>query len=66
MIKILGTLKKVDIKSQAGDNGSEVHYITMKFELAQGQNRMQEVVELLKEIVEVTLDSRQPSLPTHD
>lgn len=63
MIKILGTLKGVAIKSSLDNNNEEVDIVTLKLEMTAGQNEMHDIRDLLKEIIEVTLDSRQPGLP---
>lgn len=61
-IKILGTLKGVALKSKVDDHGDAIHYIDLKLELVQGADKIQDIVNHLKSIMEITLDSRQPSL----
>lgn len=62
-IQIIGTLKKVDTKSKVGDDGHSYHNITLGLEITDGVEKIQEIVESLKEIVSVKLENRQPKLP---
>jgi hypothetical protein len=62
MIKILGTLKGVALKSKVDDRGDSIHYIDLKLELVEGSEKIQDIIELLKSILEITLDSKQPTL----
>lgn len=61
-IKILGTLKGVQVKSKVDDNNRPVHDIVLKLELTEGLNRVQEILEELKQIVELEINARQPTL----
>ena len=62
MIKLLGTLKRVGLKSSVSDHGETIHQVSLQFEMIEGVDRIQDVVSQLKSIVEVSLDSKQPSL----
>lgn len=60
-IKILGTLKGVSIQSKE-DDGRVVHTVGFKIELSEGIARAQDIVERVKEIVEIEINPRQPKL----
>ncbi len=62
MIKIIGTLKKVDTKSKVSDDGRVYHNVVIGFEITDGIERMQEIVESLKQLVSVSIDNVQPTL----
>lgn len=62
MIKILGTIKGVSLKSSVGDDNRTVHKVAIQLELTEGVDRVQEIVELIKQIAEVHIDSKQPTL----
>lgn len=61
-IDILGTLKKVDTKSKVGDDGRIYHHLTIGLELTDGVERVQDIVESLKELVSLTIRNKQPKL----
>lgn len=63
MIKILGKLNGVALKSKVNDRNETVHHIDLKLELLEGVDRVQELVAELKNIQEISLDSKQPTLP---
>lgn len=62
-MKFLGTLKGVTSKHKDTDN-SEVHTVELKIELIEGVSRTQELINLLRQMVEVDVTSKQPTL--HD
>lgn len=62
MIKILGTLKKVAVKSKATNEGDIVHTIDMSFEMLEGVDQVEAIIAELKNIQEITLDSKQPTM----
>lgn len=62
MIRILGTIRGVNLKSKVGEDGRTVHNITLSLELTEGIGRVQEIVGLLKQICNIEIDSRQPHL----
>jgi len=64
MIRFIGTLKgiKLDSKVDTAD-GQAVHTIGLKLEITEGVDRVQEIVERLKEVVQVEIDPKQPKLP---
>lgn len=66
MIKLLGTLKKVTLKSKTTSDNDIAHSVDLSFDLIGGMDRVQELIEYLKQIVEIDLDTRQPSLPITD
>lgn len=66
MIKILGTLKAVSLKSKVDDQNKVIHYVDMKVELLEGQEKIQELVESLKDIVKIEITNKQPSLLEKD
>lgn len=61
-IKMIATLKGVNLKSKVADAGDVVHVVELKLELTEGHDRVQELIEALKEIVEVSVISVQPKL----
>lgn len=63
MIRFIGTLKgiKLDSKVDTSD-GKAVHTIALKLEITEGVDRVQEIVERLKEVVQVEIDPKQPRL----
>lgn len=63
MIKILGTVKGVSLKSALDDHNKPVHKVGLQLEITEGVERVQEIVELLTQIAEVSVDSKQPRLP---
>lgn len=62
MIKILGTVKGVSLKSTLDDHNKPVHKVAIQLEISDGVERVQEIVELMTHIAEVTVDSKQPKL----
>jgi len=62
MIKILGTLKGVVLKSKVGDDNKVIHFVDLKLELLEGQEKIQDLVESLKEIIQLEITNKQPSL----
>jgi len=62
MIKLLGTLKGVTLKSKVGDDDRTYHSATISLELLEGADRVQDVVESLKQIVYLSIENRQPTL----
>lgn len=62
MTKILGKLKGINLKSKELEDGDLSHTIEMKIELLEGLENIQDVSDLLKQIIEINLDSRQPTL----
>lgn len=64
MIRFIGTMRgvKIDSKVDTGDN-TIIHTITLKLEITEGVDRVQEITERLKEIVQVEIDPKQPRLP---
>jgi hypothetical protein len=63
MIKILGTVKGVSLKSSLDEHNKPVHKVAIQLELSDGVERGQEITELMTQIAEVTVDSKQPTLP---
>lgn len=63
MIKILGTLKGVVLKSKVDDNNKVIQYVDLKLELLEGQKDIQKVADSLKEIVQLDITNQQPHLP---
>lgn len=61
-IKVIATLKGVNLKSKVADNNDEVHVLELKLQLTEGHERVQEIIESLKDVVEVTIDNKQPKL----
>lgn len=61
-IKILGTMKGVSLKSKVDDKGDTHHALDLKLTLEEGADKILDIVELLKNIVEISLDSKQPTL----
>lgn len=61
-IKILGTLRGVSLKSKVGDDNRTTHMIGLSLEITEGVDRIQEVVERVKQIVQIEVDPRQPRL----
>lgn len=61
-IKMIATLKGVNLKSKVADAGDVVHVVELKLEQTEGHDRVQELIEALKEIVEVSVISVQPKL----
>lgn len=62
MIKILGTVKGVSLKSTLDDRNNTVHKVAIQLEITEGVERVQDIVELMTKIAEVSIDSKQPSL----
>lgn len=62
MIKIIGTLKKVDTKSKVGEDGRTYHNVVLGLEITDGVERIQEIVESLKQLCSVNIDNVQPTL----
>lgn len=62
MIKILGTIRGVSLQSKVDDQGRTEHHLGIKLELSEGIERVQEIVACIKQITEVHIDSKQPSL----
>lgn len=62
MIQILGTLKKVSVKSKATNEGDILHTIDMSFELLEGIDQIEAIIAELKNIQQITLDSKQPTM----
>lgn len=63
MIKIIGTLKGVQLKSKVGDDDRSYHNVQLSLEITDGVDRIQEIVESLKQIVSVSIENKQPKLP---
>lgn len=61
-IKILGTLKGVSLQSKLDNNDRPVHTVALKIELSEGHAKVQDIAELLKQIVQINVDPRQPKL----
>lgn len=61
-IKILGTLRGVSLKSQVGDDNRTIHKIGLSLEMTEGIDRVQEILERVKEIVQIEIDPKQPKL----
>jgi hypothetical protein len=61
-IKILGTLKGVGLKSKVDDKGDSIHMLDFRVELVEGADKIQDIVTMLKSILEINLDSKQPTL----
>lgn len=64
MLKLLGKLKGVNSKSKELDGGDTLHTIELKIELLEGGSRIQELVEHLKDIIQLDIESKQPTLTT--
>lgn len=63
MIRFIGTLKGVNLQAKVDTaDGQAVHTIALKLEITEGVDRVQEIVERLKEIVEISIDPKQPKL----
>jgi hypothetical protein len=62
MIKILGVLKGINIKSKVTDDKSEIHNLQINIELIEGKADMLELVDNLKDIIELHVESKQPKL----
>ena len=62
MIKILGTLKGVSLKSKVGDDNRTTHQVALQLECSEGVERVQEIVEQIKQMVQVEIEPRQPKL----
>jgi len=62
MVKILGTLKGVVLKSKVGDDNQIIHYVDLKLEIVEGQEKIQDMISSLKQIVEVLMTNKQPHL----
>lgn len=62
MIKLLTIVKGVALKSTLDDHNQPAHILTLKLEMTEGVDRVQEIVEQMKNIVEVSITSKQPSL----
>lgn len=62
MIKINGILKGVTLKSKVGDDNRTEHSISFSLELVEGVDRVQEIVEQLKQIVQIDIIPVQPKL----
>lgn len=63
MISLIGTLKKVTTKSKVDTDGRAVHNIEIGLEITDDADRVQEIVESLKEIVSLKIENKQPKLP---
>lgn len=62
MLKILGTLKGVSLSSKEDTDHRVIHQIGLKLELSEGLDKVQDILELIKQIVSVEIISKQPSL----
>lgn len=62
MIKILGTVRGVSVKSKVDTDNRVLHNISIQLELSSGMEHVQQIVELVKKIATVEIDARQPSL----
>lgn len=62
MISLIGTMKGVVLKSKVGDDGVISHFIDLKLEISDGVAHVQNLVPLLKQVVALDIDSRQPTL----
>lgn len=63
MIKILGTLKGIVLKSKVNDDNRVVQYVDIKLELLEGQNDIHKLSDSLKEIIQLDIVNQQPHLP---
>lgn len=61
-VKILGTLKGVTLQSKLDNNDRPVHTVAIKVELSEGHDRVQEITENLKEMIQLEVEPRQPKL----
>lgn len=61
---LYGTLKGVNMKSKVEDDASVTTTVEIKLQLIEGENprKVQDYIARLKEIVELKIDSKQPSL----
>jgi predicted methyltransferase MtxX (methanogen marker protein 4) len=68
MVRLNGILKGVNAKSKVTDNNETIHTLEIKVELVHGEDpsKIQEVVENLKEMIELGVQSIQPALPDAD
>ena len=62
MINILGTLKGVQLKSKVEEKGQVSHHIQLSLEITQGEDQVQEIVENLRQLVQINIEPKQPSL----
>lgn len=62
MINIIGTLKKVDTKSKVGDDQRTYHNITIGIEITDGVEKVQEIIESLKQLTKISIENVQPTL----
>ena len=62
MIEVLGHLKGVNTKSKDLDGGGKLHQLEIKLEIVEGEDKLQEVIEHLQEVVKVSIVSKQPHL----
>ena len=62
MTKILGKLKGVSAKAKVLDDGEELYNIELKLELLEGKDKIQETMKHLKQIVGISIESKQPTL----
>lgn len=61
-IKIIGTIKGVSLKSKVGDDNRTTHTLGITLDLTEGIDRVQEIVERVKQIVQIGIDPKQPTL----
>lgn len=62
MNKVLGTLKGVSLTSKLDTSDRPVHTLSFKIELTEGHDQVQDIVEHLKEVIQVEIIPRQPKL----
>ena len=67
-VQLNGVLKGVTAKSKVADNNETQHTVELKIELVHGEDptKIQEIVENLKEMIELGVTSIQPSLPEEE
>lgn len=61
-IKIIGTVRGITLKSKVGDDNRTTHNVGIQLELTEGVDRVQEIVELVKQIVQIEVIAKQPKL----
>ena len=65
MVRLNGVLKGVVLKSKVNDREETIHHLDMKMELVKGEDpaKVQEIIEHLREMIEVGVQPIQPELP---
>lgn len=61
-MKLLGIVKTVQLKSKVEPDGDTVHNVQIGFELKEGLDNVQDIVELLKQYVSIEINDKQPTL----